>query len=167
MDMQEKVEQYYSSFGKARNAGMYISGIFVFVMMIYTCLDVIFRNVQGFSPLYAYEISQSYFMPLMVFPGMAYAFGSGIMPKIDLVLEKFSIKVQKLVNIGLFLFECILLSMLIVFGTQYMIHSIATAQSFTAGGMNFLLWPVILFVPLGMLLTLIEVIFQLLKTIYK
>lgn len=165
--MPDKIVQYYNYFGKIRNLGMYFSGLIVFVMMLYTCADVVFRNIQGFSPLYAYEISQSYFMPLMVFPGLAFAFSSGIMPKIDLLLERFSLKTQKIINVILFMIEVILIGLLLVFGWQYMMHAIQTSQSFTAGGTNFPLWPVILFVPLGMLLVLIEVVFQLVRAMYK
>lgn len=165
--MPERVIQYYNYFGKVKSLGMYFSGSIVFIMMLYTCADVVFRNIQGYSPLYAYEISQSYFMPLMVFPGLAFAFSVGIMPKIELLLEKFSFKTQKIINIALFVVEVILISMLLVFGFQYMMHAIQTGQSFTAGGTNFPLWPVILFVPLGMFLVLIEVIFQLIRAMYK
>ncbi|MHA6250866.1 TRAP transporter small permease [Oceanobacillus sp. CAU 1775] len=165
--MHAKIEKYYHSFGKVRDLGMYLSGFIVFIMMLYTCADVVYRNIQGFSPLYAYEISQSYFMPLIIFPGLAFAFSTGIMPRIDFIVEKFSKNKQKLIHVILFVIELILILLLIVYGTQYMIQAIESGQSFTAGGNNFPLWPVILFVPLGLLMVFVEIIFQLLKTIYK
>lgn len=165
--MPEKVNRYYVFFEKIRNSAMYFSGAIVFIMMIYTCADVVLRNVQGYSTLYAYEMSQNYFMPLLVFPGLAFAFSSGIMPKIDFILDKFSIKTQKTINIALFVIEIVLITLLLVYGLQYMLHAIDIGQSFTAGGSSFPLWPVILFVPIGLLLVLIEVVFQLIITIYK
>lgn len=165
--MQENLDKYYNSYGKVRNAGMYLSGTVVFIMMIYICADVTFRNIQGYSPLYAYEIAQSYFMPLIVFPGLAFSFNVGIMPRIDFMLDKFSKGTQKAVNIILFGIEIVLILLLIIFGTEYMVHAIQTGQSFTAGGSNYPLWPVILFVPIGLLMVLVEVAFQLMKKIYE
>lgn len=164
--MQGKLERYYNIFGRVRNSGMIFSGTVVFIMMLYTCADVAFRNIQGYSPLYAYEISQSYFMPLIVFPGLAYTFSVGIMPRIDLLLEKFNDKIKKILHVCLYIFELVLLLLLIIYGGQYLFHAIETNQSFTAGGINYLLWPVILFVPLGFFLVFVEITFYLIKSLY-
>jgi len=159
--MTKNQKGFYHAFDKVKSFGMIFSGSVVFLMMLYTCVDVVFRNIQGYSPLYAYEISQSYFMPLIVFPGLAYTFSSGIMPRIDLLIVKFRESIQKTVYIIMYVIELVLLLALIVFGSQYLLSAIEKSQSFTAGGANLLLWPVILFVPIGFLLVFIEIMTRL------
>ncbi|GKV65223.1 hypothetical protein NCCP2331_13760 [Sporosarcina sp. NCCP-2331] len=86
--MSERYFKLYSLFEKIKFFGMLLSGVTVFIMMLYTSADVLLRNIFGTSMLSAYEISQNYFMPLAVFPALAYAFGVGMMPRIEFLITK-------------------------------------------------------------------------------
>ena len=164
--MSEKYLKVYGVFQKIKWSGMLISGITVFVMMFYTSADVLLRNINGTSPLHAYEVSQYYFMPLAVFPALAYSFGVGMMPRIEFLIAKVKSKVlQRIVAIVLICIEIVLMLLLSVFGWQYLMSAIEKGMAFTAGGVNYPLSIVILFVPLGFLLVAVEMVFLLIKNL--
>lgn len=156
----------YSIFHKIKWAGMLISGLTVFVMMFYTSADVILRNINGTSPLHAYEVSQYYFMPLAVFPALAYTFSVGMMPRIEFMITKVKNKsFQWVVALILISIEIFLMLLLAYFGLQYFMHALGNGLSFTAGGTSYPLSLVIVFVPIGFLLVAIEMVFLLIKNL--
>lgn len=156
----------YGIFGKIKWTGMMMSGITVFIMMFYTSADVILRNLNGTSPLHAYEVSQYYFMPLAVFPALAYTFSVGMMPRIEFIITKVKNKnFQWMVAISLITIEILLMLLLAYFGLQYFIHALSKGLSFTAGGAGYPLSVVIIFVPIGFLLVAVEMIFLLIKNL--
>lgn len=161
----KKISRFEKVFNTISNAGMIFSGVVIFIMMLYTCIEVIFRNIYGYSPLYAYEVSQNYFMPLIVFPALAYSFASGIMPKVEIFTSKFTKGRLRKINLVLLIIESVLIFLLAFYGWKYLASAIDKSMAFTAGGKNFLLWPVIVFVPVGFLLVLIYVISSLIKLI--
>lgn len=156
----------YGVFQKIKWIGMMISGITVFIMMFYTSADVLLRNINGTSPLHAYEVSQNYFMPLAVFPALAYTFGVGMMPRIEFMIVKVkNTAIQRVVAIVLIFIEILLILLLSVFSWQYLMSAIEKGMAFTAGGVNYPLSIVILFVPLGFLLVAVEMVFLLIKNL--
>ncbi|WP_158599073.1 TRAP transporter small permease [Planococcus salinus] len=164
--MSQRYLSAYKVFQKIKWLGMLLSGITIFFMMFYTSADVLIRNINGTSPLHAYEISQYYFMPLAVFPALAYTFGEGMMPRIEFVITKAkSLVIQRIAAISLIVIEIVLMLLLAVFGWQYLMHAFGSGMAFTAGGTNYPLSLVILFVPLGFFLVVIEMIFLLVKNI--
>lgn len=144
---------------------MMISGLTVFVMMFYTTLDVALRNIFGSSGLYAYEVSQNYFMPMTVFPALAFAFAAGMMPRIEFVVVKFNERFQKFVAIVLIIIEIILMLLLAFYGLEYAVTAAQAGESFTAGGSNYPMIYVIMFAPVAFLLVAVEMIFLLIKNI--
>lgn len=151
----------YKTFNKIKRAGMFLSGLAVFFMMIYTTLDVAIRNIFGMSILYSYEITQFYLMPLAVFPALAYAFGVGIMPRIDLFVQKIKEQYQLFVAILLISVELVLMLLLAWFGYEYLTLASARGDSFTAGTFYYPLNLIIFFVPIGFLLVAVEMAFLL------
>lgn len=161
----KRASSFENIFNRISNAGMILSGVVIFIMMLYTCIEVIFRNISGYSPLYAYEVSQNYFMPLIVFPALAYSFASGIMPKVEIFTSRFTKSRLRKINIVLLIIEAVLIFLLAYYGWEYLVSAIDKSMAFTAGGKNFPLWPVIVFVPVGFLLVLIHVISSFIKLI--
>lgn len=158
----------YKTFQKFKWAGMFLSGISVFIMMLYTTVDVLLRNIFGISILYAYEFSQFYLMPLAVFPALAYAYGEGMMPRLNFLVVKIKERYQLFVTIFLIIIEIIIMVLLAVFGWQYLIQAIVGGQTFTAGTSYFPLSFAIVFVSIGFLLVGVEMFFLLIKNIkYK
>lgn len=163
--MTEGMLKLYNIFDKIKWVGMLISGLAMFVMLFYTCADVFLRYFFNLSFLYTYEFSRSYFMPLAVFPGLAYAFSRGVMPRIDLLIMRVRTTYQWAVAILLIIIEIILFLLLTIYGAKYTYTAIIETVSFTAGGENYVLWPVIILAPISFLLVLIECIFLLIKNL--
>ena len=122
----------YRILKKIKWFGMLLSGLVVFVMMLYTCLDVFLRNVFNSTSLHTYEFSQYYFMPLAVFPALAFAYGKGIMPRIDFIIEKVNIRFQRIMAIFLILVEIILFLLLSIYGAKYALSTIQDSTAFSA-----------------------------------
>lgn len=163
--MTQRYINMYKSFEKIKWFGMLVSGVTIFIMMLYTCLDVFLRNIFNSSSLYTYELSQYYFMPMAVFPALAYAYGKGVMPRIEFLIAKVKEPFQRVVAIVLLSFEIVLFLLLTIYGWEYAMSAFENSISFTAGGENYLLGPVILFAPISFLLIMVECIFLLIKNI--
>ncbi|EMF46055.1 hypothetical protein B481_2635 [Planococcus halocryophilus Or1] len=61
-------------------------------MMLMIVYDVTMRTLFSSSIRGGFEIIQNYMMPLVVFPGLAYVYASGVLPKMDLILERLNKK---------------------------------------------------------------------------
>ncbi|SDO36862.1 TRAP transporter small permease [Alkalicoccus daliensis] len=163
--MSKRYDSMYELLEKVKYAGMLLSGISIFIMMTYTCLDVLLRNLFNFGSLNTYEFSQNYFMPMAVFPALAYAYGRGIMPRIELLISRVRNSIQKTTAVVIYTVECLLFTLLAVYGFNYFTQSIIDSIAFSAGGANYPIWPVLVFLPISFLLIALESLFLLIKNI--
>jgi len=161
----DRYNQLYGILDKIKFCGMIISGSAIFIMMVYTSTDVLLRNLFNFSSLNTYEFSQNYFMPMAVFPALAYAYGNGIMPRIELLITKVKDIYQRIVAVCIYGVEAVLFTLLSFYGLKYTLNSIQEVISFSAGGTNYPVWPVLIFVPVSFLLIAIESVFLLIKNV--
>ncbi|OLO36964.1 hypothetical protein BTR23_14555 [Alkalihalophilus pseudofirmus] len=155
----------YNIYSRIKFIGLIISGIFLFGMMVFIVLDVLSRNFLSRSIPGNYEIVRYYFMPLALFPGVAYAYGTGIFPRITMIVSKLSKKIQKFIVIVLLIVELILFSLIAYFGLQYGLHGIEEGLAFPAGGKMYPLYPFIFLVPIGFAMLIIEIIFLIIKNL--
>ncbi|MFV0532114.1 MAG: TRAP transporter small permease [Cumulibacter sp.] len=105
--------------------GAVVSGLAVFGMMLLIVADVIARNWLGGSISGSFEYVQNYFMPLPVFPGLAYVYGSGVLPRMDLLKQKMKGKFGSGVTYAHVALELLLFGILLVLTLG---HSIDGAQ---------------------------------------
>src|SRR5699024_449400 len=110
-------------------------------------------------------ISENYFMPMSVFPALAYTFGKGVMPRINLIVSKFKRKYQLFLSIVLIIIEIIIFSLLTIYGWEYFIDILNSHKTFTVGVNQLPLSYVAVFVSIGFGLVVIEQIFLLVKNI--
>lgn len=82
------MENVKSIYNKIIKLLSYISIVFVLIMMVYITLDVLVRNFSKTSLVGTYEIVQYYIMPISVFLSIPYAYSSGVMPKLVLMVNK-------------------------------------------------------------------------------
>ncbi|MGO4888375.1 TRAP transporter small permease subunit [Anaerobacillus sp. MEB173] len=154
-------------FNKVKKIGLYISGISVFLMMFFIVADVFIRNILNSSISGNFEFVKNYFMPMAVFPALAFTFGSGILPRINIYIEKMREQFQRITAITLLLFEMVLFLLLTYYGWQYAVMSMEESLVFSAGGNMYPLYPAIFLVPLGFGLVTIEIVFLLIKNIVQ
>lgn len=165
--MPDIFQRSYKIFSIIKLIGLLISGISLFLMMLFIVGDVLSRNFLSKSIPGNYEVVGNYFMPLAVFPGLAFTYGTGIFPRITMVVSKFSRRLQKVIVILLLLFEGILFFLLAYYGLQYALEGLKEGFSFPAGGKLYPLYPFIFLVPIGFGLLIIEILFLLIKNIMQ
>lgn len=159
------MEKAYNLFRYIKLGGMYLSGFTIFIMMFIIVLDVVLRNIFNLNVIGSYEISQYYLMPLAFFPALAYVYSSGIMPRLEMLVERFRNAWQRYILIFLFVIELILFLLLTYHGLQYALNGTKEVLAFTMKGKVIPFYPVLYFVPLGFLLLSIEIMFLIFKNI--
>lgn len=157
----------YKVFNYIKYIGVFISGISVLGMMFVISYDVFSRSILSQSIRGGFEIIQNYFMPLVVFPALAYVYSSGVLPKMDLVLEKLGNKTKKTVIYILLLIELFIFSLVVYFSWEYAVDELGRKAAFPAGGTMYPLYPIFFFIPVAFAMIIIENIFVLIRNIEK
>jgi TRAP-type C4-dicarboxylate transport system permease small subunit len=155
----------YNVFGYLKLAGALVSGIAIFGMMALIVADVVSRNFLGGSIAGSFEIVQNYFMPLSVFPALAYVYGSGVLPKMDLAMHRFPQRAQDAVVYLLLLVELVLFALLTYYTWDFAMSGMDRGTEFVAGGDLYPLWPLFFMVPVSFALVFIETLFVVVKNV--
>jgi TRAP-type C4-dicarboxylate transport system permease small subunit len=161
----KNMEKIYQYFNYVKIVGLWISGISVIGMMFFICLDVFLHNVFKNSINGAFEIVQNYFMPLVVFPSLAYVYSSGVLPKMDMLLEKFNDRMKKIIIMTMVLIEIFILVLLTQYTWEYAISGLERNMAFPAAGVLYPLYPVLFFIPFAFGLIILENVFILIRNI--
>ncbi|MCM3491614.1 TRAP transporter small permease subunit [Alkalihalophilus marmarensis] len=162
MDM-NGLKKAYKWFDYMKIAGVWISGISLLGMMFFIVVDVLLRNVYSNSINGGFEIVQNYFMPLVVFPALAYIYASGVLPRMDLLIEKFKRSIRKCLIIGMLVIEIFILVIMAKYTLDYAMNGLARQMSFPAAGTLYPLYPLFFLIPISFLLIIIENMFLLIK----
>ncbi|MBM7633199.1 TRAP transporter small permease [Geomicrobium sediminis] len=155
----------YKGIEKIKFVGLIISGAAISLMMILIALDVLLRTVFQLPTVGSYEIAQYFLMPLAFFPGLAYVYSSGIMPRLEMLVQKFKDRQQYIISIALVSLELILFLMLTIFAFQYAWVGFVEGVAFSMKGAVIPYYPVLFVIPAGFLLLTIEIFFVLLRNI--
>ncbi|MCM3594900.1 TRAP transporter small permease [Metabacillus idriensis] len=157
----------YKFFDWIKLIGVWISGISLFGMMMFIVLDVLLRNVGGNSINGAFEIVQNYFMPVLVFPSLAYVYSSNVLPKMDLLIDRFQNKTKKPFIFGMLVVEIFILVLMTQFTWEYAMDGFDRNMAFPAAGTMYPIYPLFFFIPIAFALIIIENIFILFKNIQE
>ncbi|WP_054635876.1 TRAP transporter small permease [Thalassobacillus sp. C254] len=118
--MKEKgIWKAYKIFNYIKLAGLWISAVSIMGMMMFIVYDVVGRNLLFGSVRGGFEIVQNYFMPLAVFPALAYVYSSGVLPRMNLLISKTRASVQHIVVYVLLVVEIFVLSFVVYFSLNY------------------------------------------------
>lgn len=161
----QKMQRGYKMWGYVKLVGALLSGLAIFMMMCFIVADVVSRNFLGGSISGSFEIAQNYFMPLSVFPALGYVYGSGVLPKMDLMMYKFPQIFQDAMIHLLLAIELTIFAMLVYYTWGYAMSGMERQVAFPAGGTLYTLWPLFFLVPLGFAMILIETLFVAAKNI--
>lgn len=155
----------YKIFDYIKLLGILISGISVLGMMFFIVYDVTVRTLFSGSIRGGFEIIQNYMMPLVVFPGLAYTYASGVLPKMDLILEKVSEKSQKAMIFLMIILELFVLVLIVQFSWEYAMSGLERKSAFPAAGTLYPLYPLFFLIPIAFAMIVIENIFILIRNI--
>lgn len=148
-----------------KKAGVIISGAMLIIMMLFIGLDVILRNLMSTSIPGSYEYVQKYLMPFLIFPSLAYVYSTGILPRVEIILEKISEKKNFYITLFMRLTEIFIFSLMFYFSLRYAIAGVMQQSSFTAGGNLVPLYPALFIAVFGLGLLTFEVILITIKSI--
>lgn len=155
----------YRIWGFVKLAGALVSGLAIFGMMCFIVADVVSRNFLGGSISGSFEIAQNYFMPLSVFPALAYVYGSGVLPKMDLLMHRFPRVAQDVVVHLLLVVELVVFGLLTYYTWGYAINGMEREVAFPAGGSLYTLWPLFFMVPVGFAMIVVETLFVFVRNV--
>lgn len=155
----------YNIFHYIKLVGIWISGISLLLMMLLIVYDVAMRTFFSSSIRGGFEIIQNYMMPLVVFPGLAYVYASGVLPKMDLIMEKFNTSSQRVLIFFMLLLELFVLVLIVQFSWEYALSGFERKTAFPAAGTLYPLYPLFFLIPIAFGMIIIENIFILIKNI--
>ncbi|MBU8906120.1 TRAP transporter small permease subunit [Desertibacillus haloalkaliphilus] len=158
-----RFEKSYHIFQSIKSIGIVICGISIFAMMFFIVADVFSRNFFTGSLNGSIEFVQYYLMPLAIIPGLAYVYATGVLPRMEVLLDKFKGKLKAIIANSLLLFEFLLFSLVIYYSFKFAISGVASASSFTAGGVIYPYYHVLFLIPVMFILVNLEIIFILIR----
>lgn len=160
-----KVDKVYRLFGYLKKLCIVISGLAIAVMIILITLDVTSRNILQSGIPGSYEIVESILMPTVIFWAILITYASGSIPRLDMLTNKFSEKMQFSVGIVLILIDIFIYGLMTIYSWSRAAIALKTGIAISAGGTLISISPIFLFVPIGFLFVTIEAIFILTKMI--
>lgn len=161
------IDRLYKYFHFIKVTGVWISGISLIGMMFFIVIDVFLRNVMSNSINGGFEIVQNYFMPVVVFPALAYAYSSGVLPKMDLLLEKFKDNIKLVFILGMLLLEIFILVLMTMYTWDYAMIGLERKMAFPAAGTLYPVYPLFFIIPISFALIIVENVFILLKNLLE
>lgn len=157
----DRLTSAYRLWGGVKLAGALVSGIAIFAMMLFIVADVVSRNFLGGSIAGSFEVAQNYFMPLAVFPAVAYVYAAGVLPRMDLLRDRLPDALRHAITHVLVVLEVVLLVVLVHYTWVYAMSGMDRGVAFPAGGSLYTLWPLFFLVPVAFAMVLIETLFVL------
>lgn len=146
--------------------GAIICGISIMIMMCYTTIDVAMRIFTNITFTGTYERVQAIFMPLGIFPGLAFCYHAGVLPKFDSFEHKGSPTVQKLIQWSIAIIELICLGLLAYFSWSTSIQAVRDNMGIQAGGTVTPTWWVYFGVTFGFNTLFIEALIYRIKKLF-
>jgi TRAP-type C4-dicarboxylate transport system permease small subunit len=154
MDYFDKLEKLFYS----------VSQLAVFIMMLTTSGDAIFRHVFDSPIVGAYEFTQNYLMVIVVFLSLSYVMKVKGHIKVDMLVEHLPDGLVKVLNIIFYLAAAVLM---LIIGYQGALNTEeALVNHYTSAGL--IAWPTwlsVIWVPIGSFLFVIRLILETIKIV--
>lgn len=163
--MSARLHAAYAVWRRVALAGAMLSGVAVLAMMSFIVADVISRNFLGGSIPGSFEVAQNYLMPVTVFPALAYVYGTGVLPRMDLLSGRMPTGLRTGLVHALLAIEVVVFAVLVQYTWAYAVDGRERGVSFPAGGDLFTLWPLFFLVPLGFAMVLVETLFVVVRNL--
>ena len=135
-----------------------VSALSLAAMVIFTSTDIVLRNFTGSSIPGSYEYVQRYLMPLLVFPALAHAYESNILPSTTLLTDRMTPRTRQVLFVLFRLIDIAIFALIAWFGLLYALDATSREAAFLAGGQMVPLYPVLYVVPAGAGLLVLELV---------
>lgn len=104
-------------------------------------------------------------MPFIVFPALAYVYSSGVLPRLEIFVNKFSQGKQLIINFIMRVIDFVIYGLMFYFALKYMIAGTIQGVAFSVGGSLAPLAPSLIIAVIGFLLLVIEIILAFFKNV--
>lgn len=159
------LDKIYRKFSIITKVCNFIGMIAVYAMMALIVLDVFFRNFMP-SPLQGiYEIVQWFLLPICCITFFGYAYGSGIMPRVTMFVEKFKPSVQHWITNIVLVINIAMFALMTYAGVVYVVKQMAKNANVYIGANTVEVWPIYWLLVVAFVLVVIECIFALIKNL--
>ncbi len=163
--MWEKISGIYNCFGHVKKVGVWITGLTVMVMMFFITMDVLGRNFFSMPVPGNFEIVQGYMMPLISFPALAYAYAEGIMPRMDIIVNKLNHSVKKIFIGAALMVDITIFIAMVSFSWRFAMAGFEEKTFFVAGLTLYPVYFLYILVPICFSMIIIENIFVLIRNL--
>lgn len=150
------------SFEKVEIVFLKLSQLSILAMMVLTAADAASRYIFDKPIMGAYEITERYLMIILVFLSMSYVQKVDGHIRLDILFEKFSQKLQDVLNIFFFLLAALLMAFIGYEGAMSTYNAIANNLQLS-GLINFPLWLSYIWIPLGSFLITIRLLISIVR----
>lgn len=163
--MWDKCIKAYNIFGIIKKIGVWTTGLTIMGMMFFITIDVLGRNFFSMPVPGNFEIVQGYLMPLISFPALAYAYAEGIMPRMDIIINKLSHSRKRLFIVAALIFDIGILLAMIAFSWQYVMLGFSEKTYFIAGLRLYPVYFLFIIVPISFSMIVLENIFVIIRNL--
>ena len=160
---ESKLDKFYSAYSILTRINNAIGIIAVYIMMFIIVIDVFFRNFMP-SPLQGiYEIIQWFLLPISCITFFGYAYASGVMPRVTMVLEKMKPSVRHWCAIISIVINIAMFAMMSYAGMVYAIKQLNKGGVVTIGSEHIIVWPMYFLIVLAFIMITLESVFAVIK----
>lgn len=145
--------------------GARISGLAILSMMVVIVLDVFLRNIFKMPIPGSYVIIESFLMPIAIFPALGYVYMMEVLPRLSEFVAKTPKWFQKYNRLLLIIMDIIIFSLLTYYTFKFFMNGYKDDMQIPVASHFIAIWPVYLFIPLGYLLVLLEVLVRFIEEI--
>ena len=144
-----------------------IGGAICIFMVAFLCVSVFAQRILHSPITGVYEICQYLIMPLVCFPGFAYAYHHDLLPKFDLLSNKQNVVWQWFCLIANAAVEILVFAIMTYGAYRFAIKGSVDHVTTFAGSKIFPLYPFYWFSPIGFTILEITILYTHIKKIYQ
>ncbi|MFC4355490.1 TRAP transporter small permease [Chryseomicrobium palamuruense] len=161
MSSVEKIAHWF------RIIGISVASFAIAAMVLMIVVDVTMRNVFKVPIQGTYEVVQYFLMPLAIFPTLAFAYQSGVLPRLSELIEKLPKRFQQVNRIIIYALELVVFLLLTYYSILFALSGIQDQMAIPVAGNLLPVYPLYMIVPISFAAVVLEVVLSIYRTYFK
>lgn len=150
-----------------RVVGISLASFAIAAMVLMIVVDVTMRNVFKIPIQGTYEIVQYFLMPLAIFPTLAFAYQSGVLPRLSELVEKLPKRFQQINRIIIYVIELVVFLLLTYYSILFALSGIQDQMAIPVAGNLLPVYPLYIIVPISFAAVVVEILLSIYRTYFK
>lgn len=150
-----------------RVVGISLASFAIAAMVLMIVVDVTMRNVFKIPIQGTYEIVQYFLMPLAIFPTLAFAYQSGVLPRLSELVEKLPKRFQQINRIIIYVIELVVFLFLTYYSILFAFSGIQDQMAIPVAGNLLPVYPLYIIVPISFAAVVVEILLSIYRTYFK